>query len=307
MVKKGLQRLRWYCQVCEKQCRDENGFKCHTQSESHVRAMLSVGQDPRSHIRDYSDSFQRDFITLLRTSHREKKVHVNRFYQEYIADKEHIHMNATRWHSLTEFAAHLGRTGVCRVEEDPEDGLFISWIDNSPEALRRQDALRRKERQDKSDEMLEQKLIQEQVERAREQARSTSKVNEDCSEGHAQAEERNGVRREDGEKITLSIGSKLTNTNTATSLGISNKVGAAIEGQHSDPQKKPHPEQKQPSRNILAAKKNVFGKSRSVVLKDQQPKKISELERIMKLETEKKRSLIDDKSLNKDYRKRKIV
>lgn len=23
----GLQKLRWYCQMCEKQCRDENGFK----------------------------------------------------------------------------------------------------------------------------------------------------------------------------------------------------------------------------------------------------------------------------------------
>ena len=22
---KGLQRLRWYCQMCQKQCRDENG------------------------------------------------------------------------------------------------------------------------------------------------------------------------------------------------------------------------------------------------------------------------------------------
>jgi hypothetical protein len=26
---KGLQKLRWYCQLCQKQCRDENGFKCH--------------------------------------------------------------------------------------------------------------------------------------------------------------------------------------------------------------------------------------------------------------------------------------
>ena len=31
---KGLQKLRWYCQMCQKQCRDENGFKvrpgvCH--------------------------------------------------------------------------------------------------------------------------------------------------------------------------------------------------------------------------------------------------------------------------------------
>ena len=29
MKSKGLQKLKWYCQVCEKQCRDDNGFKCH--------------------------------------------------------------------------------------------------------------------------------------------------------------------------------------------------------------------------------------------------------------------------------------
>jgi len=63
---KGLQKLRWYCQarappragdcvhhslttpfstaslrpssqLCQKQCRDENGFKCHTTSEGHLR------------------------------------------------------------------------------------------------------------------------------------------------------------------------------------------------------------------------------------------------------------------------------
>lgn len=31
-------------QICEKQCRDENGFKCHTQAESHVRNALLVGE-----------------------------------------------------------------------------------------------------------------------------------------------------------------------------------------------------------------------------------------------------------------------
>ena len=25
MKSKGLQKLKWYCQLCEKQCRDENG------------------------------------------------------------------------------------------------------------------------------------------------------------------------------------------------------------------------------------------------------------------------------------------
>ena len=35
----GLQKLRWYCQMCQKQCRDENGFKCHASSEAHLRQM----------------------------------------------------------------------------------------------------------------------------------------------------------------------------------------------------------------------------------------------------------------------------
>ena len=43
---KGLQKLRWYCQCCAKQCRDENGFKCHTESENHQRQLLLVAENP---------------------------------------------------------------------------------------------------------------------------------------------------------------------------------------------------------------------------------------------------------------------
>lgn len=43
---KGLQKLRWYCQMCQKQCRDENGFKCHLTSESHKRQMMVFGEAP---------------------------------------------------------------------------------------------------------------------------------------------------------------------------------------------------------------------------------------------------------------------
>jgi DNA/RNA-binding protein KIN17 len=84
---KGLQRLRWYCQVCEKQCRDANGFKMHTQSESHVRQMLIVGEDPKKFINEYSNQFVSDFLQLLKTGHGEKQVLINQFYQEYIANK----------------------------------------------------------------------------------------------------------------------------------------------------------------------------------------------------------------------------
>ncbi len=32
--------------MCEKQCRDENGFKCHTMSESHLRQMRLYAENP---------------------------------------------------------------------------------------------------------------------------------------------------------------------------------------------------------------------------------------------------------------------
>lgn len=63
-----------------------------------------------------------------------KRVRANQVYQEYIADKSHLHMNATRWVTLTEFVKHLGRSGIAKVDET-EKGWFIAWIDSSPKAL----------------------------------------------------------------------------------------------------------------------------------------------------------------------------
>jgi DNA/RNA-binding protein KIN17 len=167
---KGLQRLRWYCQVCEKQCRDENGFKCHVQSEAHVRQMSIVGENPHRHIANYSRQFMGDFLQLLRTTHGEKRVHANHFYaSQYISNKSHIHMNATRWRNLTEFVTFLGISGICRVE-NTEKGWFISWIDTSPEAMKKRDANLKRERMEKGEADREDRLIKEQVERARQEA-----------------------------------------------------------------------------------------------------------------------------------------
>lgn len=137
MKSKGLQRLRWYCQVCEKQCRDENGFKCHAASEAHLRQMLVVGEHAGKHIADYSSNFQSEFVQLLSRRFGTNRVKANTVYQEFIQDKHHLHMNATRWVTLTEFVKHLGRSGLARVDET-EKGWFLAWIDNSPKALAKQ-------------------------------------------------------------------------------------------------------------------------------------------------------------------------
>jgi DNA/RNA-binding protein KIN17 len=99
--------------------------------------MLVVGENAGRHIADFSAQFQHDFVQLLSRRYSTNRVKANNVYQEYIQDKGHLHMNATRWVTLTEFIKHLGRTGVARVEET-EKGWFISWIDNSPKALAKQ-------------------------------------------------------------------------------------------------------------------------------------------------------------------------
>ncbi|KAL6911008.1 domain of Kin17 curved DNA-binding domain-containing protein [Trichoderma evansii] len=296
---KGLQRLRWYCQVCEKQCRDANGFKMHTQSESHVRQMLVVGEDPKKYINQYSDEFLKDFLQLLKTGHGEKQVQINQFYQEYIANKEHIHMNATKWPSLTEFAKHLGREGICRVEEN-EKGFHISWIDNSPDALRRQEALRRKEAQDQGDEEIEQRMIREQIKRAEQAAGKR--------EGEAEEQEGRELKRQEGEKIKLSFGTK-PKLEEAQKTTEEKPEGSkdADKGEPADsdaPKEQPKPAaskggfggislklgDKPQTKNVFAqAKKNALasGSKKGSLL--QQPKKISEAERIMKEELERKR------------------
>lgn len=200
MKAKGLQRLRWYCQICQKQCRDENGFKQHTMSEGHVRSMLLVGEDPKKFINDYSNQFKRDFLQLLKTAHGEKKVHMNNFYQEYIRDKEHVHMNSTKWPSLTEFAKYLGREGVCRVEEG-ERGLEIQWIDDSPDAVARREDVKKKDRQAKGDEDLESRLLAQQIRRAKE-AEKAGKPEEDRPKEIVDAD------RVEPVKLSLSLGAK---------------------------------------------------------------------------------------------------
>ncbi|GAA5868556.1 hypothetical protein JCM3774_005427 [Rhodotorula dairenensis] len=249
MKSKGLQKLRWYCQVCEKQCRDENGFKCHTMSESHLRQMLLVGESAGKHIADYTSRFQADFIALLSRRWGTKRVRVNQVYQEYITDKNHLHMNATRFLSLTEFCKHLGRTGVCHVDET-EKGWWVQWIDTSPRALAKAEANQKKERGDMDDEMRQRKLIQEQIERAREegerrrrevaaqqggavQAAGEDGATADVASGTPSSglEISNELKRDEGEKLSLSLSFKApaaaTTTSTATVSKEASPSGSA--------------------------------------------------------------------------------
>jgi len=131
--------------------------------------MLVVGENAGKHIADYSAEFQHAFVQLLSRRFGTNRIKANRVYQEYIQDRHHLHMNSTRWVSLTEFVKHLGRSGIARVDETDE-GWFLAWIDNSPKALAKAEANQKKERATTSDEQRERTLIAEQIARANAEA-----------------------------------------------------------------------------------------------------------------------------------------
>lgn len=147
---KGLQKLKYYCEMCKKQCRDDNGFKCHIQSESHRRQALIVAEDTGKFVDQYSQEFLEGFMYLVKTRYRSKKVLANTVFQDYIKDRQHTHMNSTRWTTLTEFANWLADKGMVTTE-DSERGVMITYIDRDPELLRRKELEAQREQRAKEE------------------------------------------------------------------------------------------------------------------------------------------------------------
>ncbi|ODQ80999.1 hypothetical protein BABINDRAFT_33895 [Babjeviella inositovora NRRL Y-12698] len=166
----GLQKLANYCQICSKQCRDANGFKNHILSSTHLNNLKHMDSNQ---IEKYSQEFMGSFLRLLRLNHGEKRISANKFYQEFIQDKDHTHMNSTKWSSLTQFVAFMGKNGLVRVDtpeegDDVEPGLFISYVDNSPEAVQRRLLLEQKGKSSQTDEEVSSNLLNQQIKRAAE-------------------------------------------------------------------------------------------------------------------------------------------
>lgn len=63
-------------------------------------------------------------LSLRLSSAGTKRVHNNIIYNEYISDRQHIHMNATRWETLTDFTKWLGREGQRPESQGPIWSIF---------------------------------------------------------------------------------------------------------------------------------------------------------------------------------------
>ncbi|NXO76059.1 KIN17 protein, partial [Sitta europaea] len=283
---KGLQKLRWYCQMCQKQCRDENGFKCHCMSESHQRQLLLASENPQQFMDYFSEEFRNDFLELLRRRFGTKRVHNNIVYNEYISHREHIHMNATQWETLTDFTKWLGREGLCKVDETPK-GWYIQYIDRDPETIRRQQEQERKKKQDLDDEEKTAKFIEQQVRRGLEGKELEMPVYTELN------------RENEEEKVTFNL-----NKGASTSVASSSKTSSVL------------------GQNALKMVERAVKRKEAAHSSDQpkEKKKKSALDEIMELEEEKKRTSRRDywlqpeiivkivtKKLGEKYHKKKAV
>jgi DNA/RNA-binding protein KIN17 len=187
---KGLQKLRWYCQMCQKQCRDENGFKCHCMSESHQRLMQVFGQAPGRVIEGFSEEFLETFLALICRAHRHSRVAATVVYNENIADRHHVHMNSTNWATLTEFVKLLGREGYCKVEDTPR-GWFMTYIDRDSEQAVKARLKRKRIKSDLVEEERQERMIAGQIERAQKSQANANDGDdaEDESESESGSEE----------------------------------------------------------------------------------------------------------------------
>jgi hypothetical protein len=109
-------------------------------------------------IEKYSQEFHESFMRSLRIHHGEKLIGMNKFYQEFISEKEHVHLNATRWKSLTSYARYLRETAenarvvALNEDEDISEGgekFLVAYV--APRSAQKQDI----EVEEYADEVLE--------------------------------------------------------------------------------------------------------------------------------------------------------
>ena len=125
---KGLGKVKYYCQMCEKQCRDANGFKCHMATEGHRTQMKLFLENPTKYIEEFSEGFEDQFLAELGDS--DQWLVANEVYSAIVRQPDHYHLNATKWSSFVDFLAYLETKGLVEKKVDPNrpPSMAVSYL-----------------------------------------------------------------------------------------------------------------------------------------------------------------------------------
>ena len=126
-----------------------------------LRQMKIFSDNAGGLLDQFSKEFETTYLSMLKMRHGTKRVNANNVYQEVIQDRHHLHMNATKWVTLTDFVQYLGKQGKCVVEET-ERGWYIQYIERNEAILQRQEMLERRLEAEKQAEVLHEQQLENQ-------------------------------------------------------------------------------------------------------------------------------------------------
>lgn len=136
--------------------------------------MALFREDPTKFMDQYSRDFEQFFMEVMKRKGG-LRVKANTVYQEVVADRTHIHMNATKWETLGTFVQYLGKTGLCRVDQTDKGDWMVQYIDRDPRFLARQEEIARRAEQSLDEEERAAAQMAKQIaeaQRAEEEARA---------------------------------------------------------------------------------------------------------------------------------------
>ena len=122
-------------------------------SDSHLRNMKVFRENAGGMMDSFSKEFETSYLETLRRRHGTQRMNANNVYQEVIQDRDHVHMNSTKWATLSDFVQYLGRRGLV-VAEETERGWYVTYVDRDPAMMARREALRERTEADAREERL---------------------------------------------------------------------------------------------------------------------------------------------------------
>lgn len=145
--------------------------------------MKIFSENPGRMVAGYSREFESSFLSLLRVRGPKQKVFANQIYQEMIKDRNHVHMKATCWTTLSGFVQYLGKTGKAIIEEAPR-GWYITYVETDPDVLEKQRKARDLEKMELDEQQRNERRVQKQVDFAYKAKSESSKDKEDRTSSH---------------------------------------------------------------------------------------------------------------------------
>jgi len=187
-----------------------------------LRQVRVFAESPEAFVEFYSKEFLDAFMEELRRKTENVRSKATSIWKSVIAERHHIHLNSTRWLTLTEFVKWIGKEGLAQVDVDEEGKWHVRYINRDPAVEERKKALERKEKMDADDSERASKMVERQIKEAQKALREKG-LAPGADKVAAASQE---LRREEGEKISLG---------TIGSSGASNKTCVLASGIHTIP------------------------------------------------------------------------